>query len=277
MVKSVLPKIICSLAIGFFIACDISPTYTRENIEEAVIKICSQEYDLKVKVWDVGNTVWIYAPLNILDEKGEWKMNTQGELDEDVAAKIRNIRNSITRVFLSVDRPPKFYCLIISDIEKIGLDWFTVVHIPDEVKYVTEQYSFGHVSSQGFRERIVSFPAPNYRALGDAEGKHIRKTDITMPDFISMLINQNIQKKLMIPELKINDLRTHYYNNTLYVIFNVEVKEKKDNLPSPFEEARKAIKKVLQMYDFEEVKNVEINDTLNKTRRTYTRRALLEG
>lgn len=278
MGKNVLPKIIFfSFLIVSAISCAIAPTYKRQDIEEVIKDICKEEYGIDVIVWDIVDTIWIYAPLNIIDEQGQWNIDTKGELNEKVSENIRKIRSTLTRVLLSIDKQPKFYCLVISDIEKIGVDWYMVVYLPDEIKLITEQYSFGHVSTETFRERVVSFPSYNLEALGDTQGRHVRKFNLTMGDFISLLITQNMRKILMIPEYRINDLRVDYYNKNFSILFNIEVKQPRENLPLPFDAAKKAAKKVLQMYDFKDVANVEVVDELNDTKRFYTLKALFEN
>jgi len=280
MVKSAHKILVLSFICLFLLSCHISPTYSRKNITGAIKKICKEEFSINVGVWDVGDTVWIYVPLKLLREDGQWNMDENNAWDEEVTKDIRNISSSLTRVFLSIDKPPKFYCLVISNIKGVGVDWYNIVFVPDELKYTMEQYSVGFVSPQEILTRRVSLPIENPKAIGDSEGNHISKYDITMGEFVSYLVKQNLEKIFAFGEFKnnfkVNSLRTYYHRGKLGVTFDIVIEKYIEGLPNPFDEAKKTIKKFLNTYgSLLDVVEVEIIDTLNNKSSIFSRKALL--
>ncbi|MCP4653236.1 MAG: hypothetical protein GY858_07630 [Candidatus Omnitrophica bacterium] len=270
MAKNVLLIQLCSLLALSTISCSptpVSSTYSRNEIEDILKKICHQEFDIDVHAWNVGDTFWIYASFNKM-------LNDDNQLDKEAIDKIQKILLSIQRVVLSMDKPPKFYFFVAADI-KIGADLFYIGFTPDMVKY-----QLGFISRGEIQERKVSNYLPNPGAIGDLEGKHIPKYELTMGEFISYLIRQNLQDKFNAEEFKkhfqVLDLRCYYYNKSLGIMFNIKVIDEKEGLPSPFEEAIKTVKKYLTIYGFKDVIEIEINDTANKKRRLYTLNALME-
>jgi hypothetical protein len=260
---------IFSISFIIFTSCSTSPTYQRKDIEKVIKNICKEEFNLEVNVWEVGDTLWIYSPFEkILDENRQ--------INKDISEDMRRIFLSLRRVILSIDKPPKFYCLIFSDIKEIGLDLYYIGFIPDLVKF-----EMNFISIRDMQEREVFLPLPNHKALGDKEGKHLLKYDITMEEFISYLVKQQIERKFTAPEIKdnfkINDLRTYYYQGTLGVIFDIAIKEGGEKILYPFKEIKEIIKKYLNIYSsWENIVSIEINDTLNKKRRFYTKKAILK-
>ncbi|MDD5729976.1 MAG: hypothetical protein PHN57_02485 [Candidatus Omnitrophica bacterium] len=71
-VRAALPSLIlfCALLLS---GCSSStkPTYLKENIPEAIEKICKAEYRLDVTSKLVGSTLWIYIPLENLVVKAD--------------------------------------------------------------------------------------------------------------------------------------------------------------------------------------------------------------
>ncbi len=270
MVRDVFKNLLISLGIFFLVSCSIPTTYSREDIAKVIQNICKKEFSLDVKTWTAGNTVWIYAPFDkIVDDEGKW--------DEKAAEDIRRISLSLIRVFLNMDKPPEFYCLVASDIKDIGADVYTIEFIPDRIKFQMKQ-----ISLDDRHHRVVFDSFRNPKALGDTEGKHIPFTEeITLEKHISYLTKQNLRRKFIDPdvkdEYKINDLRTAFSNKTLQVLFNIEIVSNNDDSLSPFLEAEKTIKRLLETYDSPaSIVEIEITDTLNQKSRRYTKKALLE-
>jgi len=270
MARSVFRNLLISLGIFFLASCSIPPTYSRQNITKVIQDMCKEEFDLDVKTWEAGNTIWIYAPLKkIADDQGKW--------DQEASEDIRQISLSLIRVFLNMDKPPGFYCLVASDIEDIGVDVYTIEFIPDRIKFQMKQ-----ISLEQRHQRVVFDSFRNPKALGDTEGKHIPFTEeITLEKHIAYLVKQNLRRKFTDPDIKddykINDLRTAFSNKTLQVLFNIEVVSDKDGSLSPFLEAEKIIKGLLEIYGSpKDIVEIEITDTLNQKSSRYTKKALLE-
>lgn len=260
MGKSARKVLFFNLFLIFFLSCSTSPTYSRKEVDEIIEGICQKEYNLNVRAWDIDDTIWIYAPFEY------W--------DENVIENIRRIFLSLRRVILSMDKPPKFYCFVASDIKETGVDVYYMGFVPDMIKLMMEQISLGE-----FQEREVFINELNPRAIGDKEGNHISKYNITMGEFISYLVWQSMQKKFTAVEVQnnfqIDKLETNYYNGKLYITFDIKVKEFKKGLLNPFEEAKKIVEKFLKIYSFfEDIIEVEIDDTFNK--RFYSKEALFD-
>ncbi len=270
-VKTASRNILLSLLVLSTANCSIPPTYSREEITQVIKDICRDEFELNVKVWESGGTVWIYAPLEkVVGPEGGW--------DENAVEDLRKISLSLIRVFLNMEKPPDFYCLIISDIKDRGIDIYTIEFIPDRIKF-----QMGLISLKERQERTVFESFENPQALGDTEGKHIPALpEITLGKFISYLVKQNLQRKFAYSEIKdnfqINELRSEYEDKTLRLVFNIETEEAAENLPDPFTEAENIIRRILTFYDSpRDIVEIEITDTLNGVSRRYTKKALLEG
>lgn len=268
MAKNVLRTILFSIFLILFSSCDISPTYSRKNIESIITNICKQEFNLDIKVWGIGDTVWIYIPLEDLIGK-------DNQLDKGVLEKMRLVNLSLERAILSMDKPPKFYSFVVSDI-KNGIDAYSVGFIPDMIKARIDL-----ISRSDMAERGVFLIFNNAKALGDTQGVHVIKYDMNMGEFISYLVKQDMEKKFsgneVKDDVKVNDLRAKYYNGRLDINFDIMIKKYNEKLPYPFDEALSITKKILKAYDYpSEITEVTINDILNKKSRSYTRKALME-
>jgi hypothetical protein len=255
--------------ITFSVSCSPTPpTYSRKDVEAAIKNLCQKEFNIDVKVWEVGDTIWVYSPFEKIVDK-------RGELEKDVSDKIRKIFLSLRRVILSMDKRPKFYCFVASDITS-GFDIYYVWYIRDLVMFET-----GYISLGNFQEREAFINAVNTKALGDTQGDHISRYDINLGEFISYLIKQNVEKKFteegLKDNFKINDLHTKYYNGKLEINFDIMIKKYKEGLPYPFDETIAVTKKILKIYEHPvEISEVTINDVFNKKSRFYTRKALME-
>jgi len=281
MEKNVLKSLLFSILTFFLVSCSIPPTYSRKEIEEILKSICKKEYDIDVNVWDTGSTVWIYTSLDLVDESGKWNMDEDDRWNEEVSERLRRISFSLKRVLLSLDRVPEFYCFVKSDIEEIGVDWYVAVFVRDEVKYDTEMRMIGRIPSKTIQERIVSFACQDSQALGDKEGTHINRYNISMEEFISLVIDQNIEKEFASKEVKdkfqINDLAVDCSGEQLSISLDIEIKEETEETekteeppPSPIEKAEEITKKILNFYSsFHEITAIQINDTLNNETKNF--------
>ena len=164
-------------------SCSTPATYSRKNIEKAIKIICRDEFGIEVKVSPAGETVWIYAPFKkLITEDGQW--------NQEALEDRRKIFLVLGRVFLSMDNPPKFYCLLASGIEGIGFDSYTIGLISDLIKFNT-----GFISLGDWDKRIAFFSFPNPQALGDTEGKHMQAYDIQPAEFADYLTDWQVKNK----------------------------------------------------------------------------------
>ncbi|MEI8350273.1 MAG: hypothetical protein WCI77_08980 [Candidatus Omnitrophota bacterium] len=272
IIKGHLKHLLFSLLIASLLSCaaDTHTTYSRKDIKTIILNLCKNEFNIEVKVWESGETIWIYAPFaNVLDEKRQ--------INKDIQANIRRIFLSISRVILSMDKAPKFYAFVFSDTQDIGFDVYYIGFAYDLVKF-----ELNHISLGQMQERQAVLQLLNPQALGDVDGNHINKYDISLGEFVSYLIKQNIEKTFSAPEVKdnfkINELQTNFTNGKLEITFDIMVQKYREGLAYPFDEITAITKRFLKIYDFPaDLTEVEIKDNFNKKTRFYSREVLKEG
>jgi len=267
MVKNVLKALLISFILIFLLSCTISPTYSRKDIQKAIRNICKDEFNIDVKVRSSGETLWVYAPFEkLVTEDGQWNEKAQ-------SSRV-NIFLTLGRVFLSMDNPPKFYCLLASNIKGIGRDTYTIGYIPDMIKF-----NLGFISLKERDERVVFLFFPNPSAIDDTEGNHIQEYDISTGEFIAYLVRQNLQNKFNSPPLNENfQLRkvlTHYWANNLKVNFDIRTTKPQEGLTNPLDEARKTTKEILDIYNSSrDIAEIEVNNLLTGDVEIFTAESL---
>jgi len=152
------------------------------SIENAIQDICRSEFGLESKVVSVGNTVWIYAPFKRFITNVQW--------DEKVLEARMRIFHTLGRVFSNIDNPPKFYCLLASNIEGIGFDTYTIGSIHD-----LKKFNMGVVPWEDWDKRVAFLSFPNSQALGDIDGEHMHAYDIQPDEFARYLSEPELKNK----------------------------------------------------------------------------------
>lgn len=235
---------------------NISPTYKRNNIEKEVKRICAEEYGLDVTVEEAGDTIWVCASFdNLIDKSGKY--------DKEILKKVGEITFSLRRVLLSMDKPPKFYVFTASDTKDIGADLMIAGFIPDLVKLQLQFISRGEF----LKRRYINLVSDK-KALGDKTGRHIKKTNITMPEFISLLIKQEIlntflYNKKWSPYWTVKSCDVHFDQQlkNFYIKTDIQRKGYNSYSPRPFEEALKSAQHYLcETYKFKDFSYLKIED-----------------
>ena len=271
MVKNAAKSLIISLFLIVSISCSINPTFSRKNIEKIIEKMCRNEFNIYVTAFLQGETIWIYAPFNNL-------INKDGTYNKKTQEKIRNIFLSLRRTVLSMDKPPKFFVFVASNIVNTGLDIYQIGFIPDIVKF-----GLGVISQKEFWERIVYLPIKNTDALGDTKGYHVTMYDITMGDFITYLVIQKINRTFYDKKIKkyvnIRVINGNYVQGKSTIITDIEPINKKVDVPDAFDVAKDAILNYLTTYkEFSpKIYSIEIKDKYTGKSRFYSIKSLLEG
>ncbi|UCD15767.1 MAG: hypothetical protein JSV34_01595 [Candidatus Omnitrophota bacterium] len=271
MVKNGLKAALVSLSLVLTLSCTIAPTYSRRDIDKSIKKICEEEFNINVKSWLVQDTIWVYAPFKkVFDDNFSWEKET--------LENVRKIFLALSRVLLSMDERPSFFIFVVSDVEKSGSDLYYIGFIPDMMKMQKLFISLGQWQE---REVIMSFLNP--QALGDYQGYHIKKYNLTMGEFISYLINQNVRKYFTAPQTKdvfqINNLKTGYANGKLSILLDISViKDDATGLADPLRVTKETAGKLLKIYsDFDEISEIEIIDAVNNRQHSYSKKELLGG
>ncbi len=222
----------------FLSACNssVAPSFLKENIPQAVQDICKKEYQLDLKTKLVGQTLWVYMPLEdivtkppkpekyierflIEDNKNslsdgilkvsysikpipEKEVQQDMSLDKKVNEKIFNVLQVIRRVLFSTDNSkinnPLFFCIVTADI-KNGFEIKQVFHLSD-----LKKLSYGFISQTEYQHRIVQDTSVSALIIGDSQGSHLNYENITLEDFIIGQIQNRIRIKFQKPEVEKN-------------------------------------------------------------------------
>ncbi len=224
--------------IFFLSACtsSTSPSFLRADISQAVKDICKKEYSLDLTTRLVGQTLWVYMPLEDILYKSpkpekyierflmEDKKNTLGEgilkvsylikpvaenekqqemgIEKSVNEKIFNVLQVIRRVLFSIDNTrkdnPIFFCIVTADI-KNGFEIKQIFHFLD-----LKKISYGFISQSEYQHRVIQDTAVSAQVIGDIQGTHLDYQDITLEEFIADQIQQRIRMKFQKPEVEKN-------------------------------------------------------------------------
>lgn len=278
-----------SFSLGFLIlsilisGCSSStkPTFLKEHIEKAVQDICKKEYNISVKTKLVGQTLWIYYPVEDLVIKSDKpekftekfeindkdarfydgllgvkysikpipeKEQTQEVIfNKDILEKINNILKVVRRVMFSTDHSkndePRFFYLITADI-KNGLELTQIFYDLD-----LKKISYEFISWDEFQHRSIQDTEVNPEIIGDTEGAHLNYKDITLEDFIAYQIVNRIKLKFQRPEVN----------------KNADIDK----------EIRKIVAYTLQIYGFKDFSSVELENLLTENKIILNRAAIL--
>lgn len=113
-----------------------NPTYPKENIKQAVVRICRQEYKTDVKVDIAGKTMAIYLPLTNL-------MDFSFNLTKGASDKINDVIFTAARVALSTDAKIDFYCVIAHDTRMPELQIIIIKNVDDVKRLFASDISRG--------------------------------------------------------------------------------------------------------------------------------------
>ncbi|MCF7870558.1 MAG: hypothetical protein K9L95_01110 [Candidatus Omnitrophica bacterium] len=266
MAKKELKIVLVSFFLLLHPACKTTPTYSQKNIEQTIERLCEEEFNLEAKAWLVENTLWVYVPFGeILDIKGKPR--------DSFSENTRRIFLALQRTFLNMDNPPKFYCFVLSDIKDKGIDVYRIGFVRDLIKL-----RMNLISLEEFNQRMVFLSFENKKALGDKQGEHIAKYNISLGDFIGYLIRQRLNN-LFIPyskKVKVERIQSYYQEGKLGIIFDIKINKKDESIPNPFNKTKEIAKKYLKIYGRPEtIIEIEIADASGK-KSTFTQAALFD-
>lgn len=135
-----------SVIISFFFisGCGyINPTYPKEEVIEAVKKLCRDEYDLEVKTKLAGKTLGIYAEV-------EGLIGPDLRLTREAGERVDDLALSISRVSLSTNADVQFYVIIVRD-KAIPTAELLMVRYVEDVKRLLRY----NISRNDYLERMV--------------------------------------------------------------------------------------------------------------------------
>lgn len=250
-----------------------APTFTRETVATAIQDICRDEYKIELKSKLIGQTLWIYLPLEdilvkndqpekytekfniekIGDEfnngllKLEYSINpvakeeekSQGyKYNKDAIDKVNSVWRVLRRVMFSLQRTrkyePRFFSLVMADI-KNGFEIKEVSYYLD-----LKKVSYGFISWGEYQHRTIQDSNVAPQIIGDKEGARLEYKDITMEEFITKQIEHRIKLKFQKPEV-----------------------EKNADIDK---EILKAVVYTIKTYDFRDLASVELHNLLTQNR-----------
>jgi hypothetical protein len=225
-----------SLILCFVAGCSSSttPTYSKADVDKTIERILKDEYRIKVKSRLVGQTLWVYVPLEDILEKdkkpekyperfriseNENELNSgylilnylikpvperqkkqEYKFSKASMEKIGNVSEVLRRVILSMDPKArdgiKFFYLVAADI-KNAFEIRELIYCRDMIKVV---YKF--ISPGEYHHRVAYDSRQSFKIVGDKEGRHLNYKNITMGEFITQQIKHRINLKFQKPEAK---------------------------------------------------------------------------
>jgi len=231
-------KLVLSLAVlsGSFCGCSTStaPTYCKSSVEKSLKDILKDEYKSDVVTKLVGQTLWIYLPLegifvpsekpekyterfqiqeNEGDVKGnqlsiaylvkavpEKKKTQEYRISKAAVEKINNVWIALRRIIFSMDKKTrseiKFYYLVAADI-KNSFEITELLYYEDLIKV-----SYRFISVTEYQHRVSYNTSLSLKIIGDKQGKHLDFRDISWEDFLVTQIKHRISLKFGKPEVE---------------------------------------------------------------------------
>lgn len=258
------------------------PTYLNEDIDKAIQDIAKVEYNIDLKVRQVGQTLWIYLALEDLFEKadkperylekfsiennevefkeGLFKINyiikeiAEQEKAQDykykkeVVEKINNVWKVLRRVIFSMerskDKEPKFFFLVVADI-KNGFEIREIFYISD-----LKKVSYEFISWTEYRHRAISQTEISPAIIGDKDGLHLDYKEITLEEFVAKQIEHRIKLKFQKPEIEKNK--------------NIDIDD----------EILKIVVYTIKTYNLRDFKDIELNNLFTQNRIVLNRQAV---
>lgn len=238
-----------------------APTYLKEDTDDAIRDICKKEYKIDVKTALVGQTLWVYLPVEDMLTKSEkpekyidrfdieenkayfedgtfkleYKIKNipdQEKIQEytynkSVLKKMNNVWRVVRRVLFSTERSkrgsPEFFCLVTADI-KNGFEIKEILYAMDLKKVAYEFISWREYYHRSSEETNIS-----EAIIGDKEGKHLIYKDITMEEFLAAQIRHRIKLKFQKPEVDKNaDIDKEVIKAVVYTLKTYRFKDFKE-------------------------------------------------
>ena len=283
----ILPKIrllTALLSLAFLTNCTIpsEPTYSLGDLSSSLVKMAQEEYKLPLVSTLVGQTLWIYLPLEeelFIDsdkpqeytqrfdfksaqgnlkydtlafgyeirETPETKESQNKKFNPQAAEKINKVLRCVRRLIFSLKRyryEPEFFVTVVTDT-KNGIELIDVTYVDDLKKVLYEMISWVEYQHRNIEDIKIS-----PEAVGDKEGKHLKLYDIEFKDFFIEQIKQRLRSKFSRGEV-----------------------EKGADIDK---EVLKSIKNVLEIYNFNDFSLLELKNLVTDKTVSFSRAAVLE-
>ena len=252
--------------------CPTSATYKEKDIPNIIKIICKDEYGLDITTQRTANTLWVYAPMDQILHK-DYERNQDKVFDEKMVDKLRNILITIGRVLISSDNTPRFFALLVSDIN-LGIDYLIIGDTLD----IKKSYSGFIPEEESNRRYVVRFlPAPG--AIGDKTGLHFIPYDITTTEFLKEQISQRIAAKFQNEELKnyfkVERSEGEFAEGIFSFKYSIEEIAKPKTKIKIRNEILNIIAYCLKTYEFNDFSGISIEDLRTEEKINFTKTEIL--
>ena len=134
-------------------------TYPKEIVDDAVVQLCKEEYDIDVKAELAGlTTIAVYLPIENL-------LEPDLTISEDAREKINDVTLSVSRVTLSSDAPIKFHIVITQDPSFPEIEGVIIRYIKDIKQFYYRQISRNEFANRALGEMKVTPQAQKEKVL----------------------------------------------------------------------------------------------------------------
>ncbi|PIP19986.1 MAG: hypothetical protein COX40_07195 [Candidatus Omnitrophica bacterium CG23_combo_of_CG06-09_8_20_14_all_40_11] len=252
----------------------LEPSFKEKDIPYHVKQICKDEYKLDVITQRSETTLWIYLPLaKILDK--DYGVKEGKIFDEEMTDKLRNILNTVGRVFVSSDKAPEFFALWASDIN-IGLDYIIIGNVLDIKKAYAESIPWTEIN-----KRYVIKLSVNPEAIQDTIGRHLKLYNIRLPDFLAQQMVQRISVEFQGEGLKkyfkVEKIDGIFNNDAFILEYSIKPLVKPDKPIDVMKEVLNTVTYCLKIYDFQDFSRVEITDLVTQDKIVLNKAAIWEN
>jgi len=262
----------------------LSYTYNLQDIPEAIQDICLKEYNFKVVVRLLEDTLWIYLPtedlfstlekkekptkyierFEIEENKGtfqnkrikieylikpipEEEKYQEYKYNKAVLEKINNVLTVLRRVIFSLDKKSQSepkFYYLVVADIKNGFEIREIIYYLD-----LKKVSYSFISLDEFQHRSPHEVSFNPGIIGDSEGLYLNYQNITLEEFISQQILYRIKLKFSKPE----------------VTKDVDIDE----------EIKKIVAYTLKIYNFKDFQEIELHNLFTNYKVILNQQAIL--
>ena len=176
--------VVCALGLSLALpAC--SPTYRRDQLVEAIQRICASDYHLSVSARQTGQTVAVHLRHDgILQQRGN-----QIGLSPSANEVLANLIEGIHRVILSTDATINFYIVLVSDATVPGA-YLTLIRYVEDVRRANANML---PPTELFSRTVLDLKFVGVPTIGLDQ---LALNDIQLEQFLSWQLARRIQARL---------------------------------------------------------------------------------
>ena len=160
-----------------------APSYPKEKLEESLINLCKETYNIDVQVKLIGRSIVVFIPLDKI-------FNSNLDILPEAVSKIENVILSTSRMLFSTDAKVDFYTIIAADVKATAAEVILVRCMDDVYKFMN-----GWIGREEYRKRILWQVNFNAELIKEAPFDFDIE-EMTLPKFLAEQITQRINLSL---------------------------------------------------------------------------------